>query len=326
MQVEVEECLVVHKDIDVATGNQLFKGSVKIMGNVQDGMKVHAGGRIDIAGYCSKAEIIAIEHITVKSIIGSTVQAGVKSRHFVACKNNMSQLKEQFIGLTKAYEQLMGEIDGLPIQVRIGHVILALIDKLYKDIPKLLKNVLDNFKTLPIELPDFATRLMDMIQDNIPPLNLTIDKIQEIIDAISLTEEFLFSGRNTANIYTQSILSSNLACTGSIYVQGKGCINSKVFSEHDIFIDNVVRGGLLFAKGNITVGELGSKSGVRVIVKSKEGKITVNKTAHAGVILQIGGFEKSINAETGPIIAYADEEGIIIEPLRNKRYLYANIY
>jgi uncharacterized protein (DUF342 family) len=314
-QVAIEECLVVYGDIDISTGNQIFKGSVKIMGNVQDGMKVHAGGRIDIKGYCSKSEIIAMEHIKVKSIIGSSVQAGIKSKHFVTCKNDMYNLKEQLVKLTSTYKQLVHKIDDLSLQVRAGHIILVLIDKHYKDVPKLLRKTVKNFKILPMELPDFTTRLIQMIQANLPPVNLTIDRIQDIIDAITQTEEFLFSGETIANIYTENILTSFLACTGNIYVQGEGCINSKIFSGANIFIDDVVRGGLLSARTDITVGELGSRTGVPIVVKTKEGKVMVNKIAHAGVILQIAGFKKTLYSDTGPIIAYANEKGITIKPL-----------
>ncbi|MBO8138726.1 MAG: DUF342 domain-containing protein [Desulfotomaculum sp.] len=316
--VAIEDCLVVYGDVDISTGNQIFKGSIKIMGNVQDCLKVHAGGRIDIAGYCSKSEIIAMEHIKVKNIINSTVQAGIKSKHFVTCRENIRNLKKQLIDLTNAYQKLMPKIGALSSkEVREGYIILLLIENCFKDVPKLLRQTVDNFKILPMELPTFTTRLINMIQKNLPPIDLTIDKINTFIDAISSTEEFLFSDENTANIYTENVLTSYLACTGSIYVQGEGCINSKVISGDNIFINGAARGGLLSARADITVGELGSKSCVPIIVSSKEGKITVKQKAHAGVVLKIGSFKKAINHSTGPITAYANDNGIIIKSLLN---------
>ena len=59
------------KDVDVASGNVVFEGSVVITGNVGEGMKVTAKGDITVAGLVESAELVAGGDIAIaKGVIG----------------------------------------------------------------------------------------------------------------------------------------------------------------------------------------------------------------------------------------------------------------
>lgn len=75
-KVTVSPVFQVNGDIDYATGNIDFVGSVVINGNVNTGFKVHAAGDIEVKGFVEGAEITAGGNVVVKGGI-TTGQRGL---------------------------------------------------------------------------------------------------------------------------------------------------------------------------------------------------------------------------------------------------------
>ena len=68
------EPIVRYEDIDVASGNIEFPGSVEVRGDIRNGMKVRAGGDIVVKGVIESAEVVAGGNITVEGgIIGHSL-------------------------------------------------------------------------------------------------------------------------------------------------------------------------------------------------------------------------------------------------------------
>ncbi len=295
----VEDCLIIYNNIDINTGHQFFKGSIKVYGNVEDGMKIRAGGALMIAGYCSRADVVAMEHVWVKSIIGSSVQAGVKGKYFRECQMTLYDLKQQLNKLIQALEQVQARIRESDIKVRAGYLALVIIEKFFPDIPKLLGQTLHYFRVIPVELPEFTSRMLQMIEQNLPPRDLTAEKIKDIVEAISQTESYYFDNTSPADISAEYVLQSRLSCTGNINILGQGCYISELNAGNNVLISGFVRGGRVTAANEITVGEAGSKAGAPTLLKTTEkGRITVLHKAYEGTTFVVGGAKKTLPATT----------------------------
>lgn len=74
---EVDEIYRVNGDVNLASGNIKFVGSVEVSGNVTDGMKVYAEGNVRIRGTVTGAEIRAWRNVEIGgNVFQSTVVAG----------------------------------------------------------------------------------------------------------------------------------------------------------------------------------------------------------------------------------------------------------
>jgi uncharacterized protein len=78
------EPIVRYEDIDVASGNIQFPGSVEVHGDIRSGMKVSAGGDILVKGVIESAEVSAGGNIVVEGgIIGHCLPPGETHRSAV---------------------------------------------------------------------------------------------------------------------------------------------------------------------------------------------------------------------------------------------------
>jgi len=78
-RIEVSPIFDVRGDVDYATGDIDFIGTVRIMGNVITGFKVQAGGDIEIGGSIEGAEVIAAGSILVRGGISGGLKGIVKA-------------------------------------------------------------------------------------------------------------------------------------------------------------------------------------------------------------------------------------------------------
>lgn len=78
--VTIEPILKLDK-VDISTGNVDFPGSVEVRGDVQSGMKIKAGGDVNISGTVESAEIVAGGDVLVRAgIIGHEAQGKPDSK------------------------------------------------------------------------------------------------------------------------------------------------------------------------------------------------------------------------------------------------------
>ncbi|HBT20004.1 MAG TPA: hypothetical protein DEA47_01335 [Peptococcaceae bacterium] len=77
VKISVLPEMVHDSDVNLASGNIVFKGDILISGNVLEGMLVEAGGNVRIGGYVSHAKVRANGSIWIKgNVLSSVVVAG----------------------------------------------------------------------------------------------------------------------------------------------------------------------------------------------------------------------------------------------------------
>jgi hypothetical protein len=298
----VEPYLTHYGDIDLSTGNQNFRGNIQILGNILDGLTVRAGGSVEVAGFVSRAKVVAMESVAAGKCIGSLVQAGGDS---YCTGNSYFVLKELHTDL-KQLLQVVNAIIQCPkleaFRAKIGLVLLLLIEKKFKNIPGLLGTVVQNLEIIPVDLPDEIRTLVQMIKEHVPPRNLSIEKLEIFIDYIEFAKDYFKQMYSVpADVRISYADNSIVAATGDVYITEQGCFNTKITAGGNVHIGGVVRGGEVQAKGDIVVGEAGSDMGGKTVLKTLSGKITILKKVYDGVIVMVGGQAKRITVTMGTV-------------------------
>ena len=89
--------------VNIETGNLSFDGTINILGDVMDGMKVYASEDIFIGGTVEAAEIEAGGNISIKGgVIGSSVSTGSSSTSVggrIACKGSVSARFAKYVSI-----------------------------------------------------------------------------------------------------------------------------------------------------------------------------------------------------------------------------------
>jgi len=285
----IDQHLVHYKDIDISVGNQNFSGNITVYGNVLDGMSIRAGGNVQISGYVNRASIVALESIQASKCIGSSIQAGGESFYLENCYFTLKELHSSLINLYGSLEIIIKSPQFKNYETQLGLIVLLLIEKKFPSIPKLLKEVIKSLEMTPVELPNEIIYLMEMIKENIPPRNLTLDKLQVLINQMQFAEEFFGQMQGfCGDVDIGYVFNSSVSASGDVQISGQGSFGSRITSGGNVYISGVLRGGEVRAQGDIIVHEAGSELGTKTFLKSINGKIIIQKRVFDGVIVSIG--------------------------------------
>ena len=115
-----------------------------------------------------------------------------------------------------------------------------------------------------------------------------------------------------ASARINSIRNSSVEATGNILVDGQGCFSSRLVALGKIQIQGVFRGGELYAREGIVVGELGAPIGTVTLARVDAGALIQARVVHAGTLLQIGVRKYEVMATTQPVRARLNQKGDIV--------------
>ncbi len=260
----VENVYILNQDVSLETGSIEFPGDVFINGNVQDNLHVFAGGRVEIQGVVSRAEIRAEKGVKVKNVIGGKLIVGQK--HFVRSEilRLIKKLYEEAEVCLKKTAELMKASEAE--KIKPGQLLKLVVERYYPDLPKIAVNaekyLTDNKDDLVNQELMVSVRTARHFLVGLGPL-----------DPQALP--FLTRVTQVLKHFTESIaleIPEKLICKVD-YVQGaviesggtfecsKGVYNSLIRVDGDLKIEGVCRGGKVISGGNVSIKELGG-SGV----------------------------------------------------------------
>ncbi|HHY35850.1 MAG TPA: DUF342 domain-containing protein [Firmicutes bacterium] len=99
---EVDEIYRVNGDVNLASGNIKFVGTVEVSGNVTDGMKVYAEGNVRIRGTVTGAEIRAWRNVEIGgNVFQSTVVAGRDTSDIKKWDDMIRTIESRLLALTE---------------------------------------------------------------------------------------------------------------------------------------------------------------------------------------------------------------------------------
>ena len=99
--------LVVKSDVDINTGHINFKGDVRIIGNVLEGLIVKATGRVYVTGSVFHAEIYGENGVYINNnLIGGLICAGGEAAEYKSMLPLLEGLKNKLQGVRSIFDQL----------------------------------------------------------------------------------------------------------------------------------------------------------------------------------------------------------------------------
>lgn len=284
----VDDVYVHRGDVDIKSGNIDFHGHFRVQGAVTEGMRVAAGGNIEIDENASGAEILAGGSVVFKrNCIRCQVQAGW-----------LDMVQEEIYGalnaVSKDIEQLLEAADEVvrALEARQQYnekmettVLRALLQGKYASLPEKCLKLQENLKKAGRSLP---AELVYLVREVTPPLvNYQYDQslsrtwLGEAVRKLKVTQDSRVRPPGGADITAPYIQNSVLSCTGDIIVTGQGVYNSQLRSQGQVRIDRLFRGGVIASGGDVIIGEAGTER-----VTTEQGRIEV--TSESAVCLGIG--------------------------------------
>ncbi|MCG0278635.1 MAG: FapA family protein [Thermanaeromonas sp.] len=316
VKVSVLPELVHAGDVDLASGNIVFKGDILIGGNVTDGMAVEADGNVRVEGLVSGARVQAKGSILIRgNIVSSVVIAGGAP----ALLRMLPQVHTLAVGLqemTMAIRQLLDHpaFKQDDLKGGIGPLVMLLLEGKFRHLPATVKTFKKQVETMP---PGMAAEgLEEFIREVERALvrsPLAVRDLQEIETLARKAEEWelAFASPLSAesNVVAPSVYNSTVIATGDVRVVGSGCYNSRVQAGKKVTVSGVFRGGEIQAGGDVYVGELGSRGGVTTRVVTGPTAVVTVGYAFEGASVVVGGRVYRFDREEKSIRLWLDKEG-----------------
>ncbi|GAB6152463.1 FapA family protein [Desulfosporosinus burensis] len=289
----VENVYVLHKDVDLATGSIEFPGDVFINGNVQDGLRVFAGGKIEIRGSVSHAELRAEKGAKIhQNLLGGKVVIGEKFVVRSELLRGVTQLQDQLSACLINTAELMKSPGA--VSLKPGQCLKLMLEKQFPELPKMSvsmeKFVLEHKDDEMISeglivsirtAKHFLMGLGPLDPQALPFLQRVSQALEQFIEniTIEIPEKLSFVAS-----YVQGAV---IECGGAFECQ-KGTYNSDIRVEGDLTIEGVCRGGKIFAGGKVSIRELGSSEVSSTFVQISPRSHLHVDYCHPNVIIAVG--------------------------------------
>ncbi|WP_027363939.1 DUF342 domain-containing protein [Desulfotruncus alcoholivorax] len=299
----IEPHLVHRGDIDISTGNQDFRGNITVYGNINDGMTVRAGGNVQVFGYINRATVIAMESVWANKCIGAQVQGGGASYYIENCSFTLNKLYDNFKKLNKNINIIIEHPDFKEYRTKIGLLLLLLIEKKFPNTTDLLKKTVYYLEITPIDMPKEIEILIEKIKENIPPRDLSQEKLKILMEYIKFAQDFFEQIKNySADVKVDYCANSTISSSRDVHISGQGCFSSQITAGRNVYVDGIFRGGSVKAKGDILINEVGSIIATKTVLKTETGKrIKILKRIYDGVIVIIGSQKYIVTSPMGAV-------------------------
>lgn len=300
----------VEGDADAKEGYIKFKGDVLIRGNVMDGMKVQAKGKIEIFGFAANSTLIAGGEIIVhNNLVGCVVKAGGNELLFQKAKDDLNVMEGNLRKFIKAAKSLKLSVQKNKQNTSDGAILKILLEQkfsgLYNIMTGVLKTLAELEKLMAAEKMDKSglERVINHVKTwrgKISGMGLMQVKNLNEFDyslAITFTDIKKFTGEmgeansQKADVKCPYIQNCDIQTTGDVLVKGKGCYNTKIFSKGNVEITGspgVFKGGSITAKGWVKAVEIGSSAEIPTFIQVERESFIKASVAHPGTILKCG--------------------------------------
>lgn len=280
--------LVIRKDVDLSTGHIDFKGDVMILGDVTEGLNVRANGNIEIKGNVFHANIVSGANIVIhKKVVGGHVQAGGDQTVFMQINNVLSGLNPLLNKLLRAYIQVSEYMKESKKEGRTRGERYLLRKLAENQFPNIYKNF-QALKELGTRLPSDEDSLIRRIKELSFELQSYNQVSQLYHDCMQLHQEIQNELQVKADVLLNYCQNAHIEATGDIVVSGPLAYNSRLSSGGIIEVNGDCRGGILSAKNKITVGVLGTETGVKTTARVNEGGTVRANQFYSNVWIKIG--------------------------------------
>lgn len=313
----------VEGDADAKEGYIKFKGDVIIRGNVMDGMKIQAKGKIEIFGYAANSTLIAGGEIVVhNNLVGCIVKAGGNELLFQKAKDDLNIMEDNLKKFIKAAKSLKLTVQKNKQNTSDGAILKILLEQkfsgLYNIMASVLKTLTELEKLMVAEKMDKSglEKIISHVKtwqgkiSGMGPLQVKNLNEFDYSLAITFTDINKFMGEigeansQKADVKCPYIQNCDIQTTGDVIVKGKGCYNTKIFSKGNVEIagsPGVFKGGSITAKGWVKAVEIGSSAEIPTFIQVEKESYIKASIAHPGTILKCGSRIEKISDQQSPL-------------------------
>ncbi|RKO65997.1 DUF342 domain-containing protein [Desulfofundulus salinus] len=317
VKVSVLPELVHDGDVDLASGNIVFKGDILIAGNVAEGMVVEAGGNVRVGGLVSGARVQATGSVLVgRNILSSIVIAGGAPAFLQIMLPQVHTLAAGLQEMTMAIRQLLGHpaFKQGDLKRGIGPLVKLLLEGKFRHLPAAASTFKKQVETMPPGM--VAEGLEEFIREIERALvrsPLAVRDLREIETLARRAGEWeqAFASPPSAesDVVASSVHNSTVVATGDVLVVGSGCYNSRIQAGKKVTVSGVFRGGEIQAGGDVHVGELGSRGGATTRVVTGPAAVVTVGYAFENASIVVGGRVYRFDREEKGIRLWLDKEG-----------------
>jgi hypothetical protein len=308
--------LIHHGNVDLASGNIVFKGDVLVSNNVEEGMRVEAGGNVRVLGLVSGAEIQAAGSVLIGgNILASVVTAGGTPAFQQALLPQVQILAEGLKKMIKAIGQLQARgMKQVRLKCGIGPLVKCLLEGKFSYLFSAVNSLKKHCESVSPRLLDEQMReFLREAERILCHSSLAVQSLEEVKALAQKAEEikecFSLSPAPESDLVGPSTLNSTLIASGNIRILGNGCYNSQIKAGKNVTIRGVFRGGEIEAGGDVHVAEIGSPGGCATkVIAGPKASVTVG-FAFENASLSIGSHWYRFDRDERNIRSWLDKEG-----------------
>lgn len=319
----VENVYVLNQDVDLATGSIEFPGDVLIQGNVQDGLRILAGGKLEIKGSVSHAELRAEKGAKIyQNLLGGKIVVGEKFVVRSELLRGVSELQNQLSACLQRTAELINSPGA--INFKPGLCLKLVMEKQFPELPKLSdrmeKFVLEHKNDeMVTEGLIVSIRTAKHFLAGLGPLELqSLPFLQRVDQAL---EQFVINMSleipEKLSLVVNYVQGATIECGGSFECQ-KGVYNSDIRVEGDVTIEGVCRGGKIIAGGQVSIRELGGSGVSSTFVQISPKSRLLVEYCHPNAIIAVGKEIIHIEEAYRKLEIYRENGRVQVEKIRAK--------
>ncbi|HLS90688.1 MAG TPA: FapA family protein [Limnochordia bacterium] len=313
--VDVVPTFDVRGDVNVSTGHIEFAGNINVQRNVEESLRVRAGGSVVIGGMVfRKAEVLAGGSVTARGVVGGRIEAGGNASIYGPLIDALRRLEPL---LEKAVENLRRivpvlEADGA--QERLGPVFKALLERHFPETGAIAQEIgkqLVQHKEL-IE-PELLARLAQVVKLLAGRGPLQVKGLADVTSVLGVVQSLpleLDSRIEDADVRVDYLQNAEIACGGKVILRGRACFNSKIVARNGFEAPNAtVRGGsITVTHGSVIAREIGSPSAALTeIIVGPEGSIKA-EMIYPNVRCVVGQRQYRVDSPKRHLVLHLDRE------------------
>ncbi|MDN5346795.1 MAG: uncharacterized protein PWP65_359 [Clostridia bacterium] len=319
--IEVVPVFLHRGDVDLASGNLKFKGSIEITGSVTETMVVEATRDIKIMGDVAQATIRAGGSLTIqRNCIGSILIAGGLSSFYQGAQNILSDVVAQLTQLVQALEQIGKDPSFQRSAVNnlgSGYLISILLQNKFRRLPELSQELEALIQTAPKDmveekLLDFSQNLRRSFKSAVTMQALKAENIREYQAAASELLAFCQDFPKTGHVILNYALNSKIQAGGNVKITGRGCYSTEIVAGGKVEIQGIFRGGSITAGADVIVKEVGSSGGTRSKIRVPDKATIKIGRAWANTTLQVGRYQRTLDTEMSQVMVYLNSDGELV--------------
>lgn len=308
---QIFDCICVD-EVSIKTGNVRFKGDIEVKSNVFEFMEVVARQNVLVKGNVIFASIYAGNDITIKgTAISSKINASLND---VTAKDPSPLIEE----LMTEIDKLINNINQFPAQnmnpESFKYVLQNLLNTKNKDLPATIYEALHAFKTGNYDIQDEIVLSLLKSTGSLMGNYSGIPDVEYLNRIKSEMEDILSNSRSTpvrGEVILNTITNCDVSALGNITVQGRGCINSSLYSKGKVFVNGFVRGGQIRAEKGMEINTAGSKTGSKLLLAvPSDGYIQI-QTAYADTTIKVGPLSYTFLSDKKRIYARIENNKLV---------------